>query len=200
VTGASNSFHLTRRDLLGLAGKSAFLFGLGGVVYLLSRPVGFLRPPGAPEEGLFLSLCVKCQKCQEVCPTRAISQVLVTEDLTAVGTPRLNFRLGYCNLCLRCIEICPTGALQPVMKETVRLGVAQIDKERCVAWAWRGCAKCNKECPLGAIILDDDGRPIVDTDKCNGCGLCEYICPSPSLRAYAGGGGKGIVIVSKRRG
>ncbi len=199
MTGASKWLNLSRRDWLVLAGKGTFLFGIGGVAFFIRR-AGFLRPPGALEEKSFVSICIKCQKCQEICPTRAISQVLVTDDLASAGTPRLNFRLGQCTLCLRCIEVCPTGALRPITKENVRLGVAEIAQERCVAWAWMACTKCSKECPEHAISLDTDRRPIVDPALCNGCGLCEYICPAPALRAYSGGGGKGIAVVPRGRG
>jgi len=195
VLGTAFNSSLTRRAFLALVGQAAAVVGLGGFIRCLGRKDGFLRPPGALTEGEFFSLCIKCQKCQEVCPTGVIIPVLVTEGAASVGTPKLNFLLGYCNLCMRCIEVCPTGALQPTKKEAVRLGVAGIDKERCVAWTWTGCTQCQQVCPLGAIVLDNSQRPTVDASKCNGCGLCEYICPSPSLRSYTSTVGKGIVVV-----
>jgi ferredoxin-type protein NapG len=188
----------TRRAFLGLAGKAAIvvgLVGLGGFIRFLGTRDRFIRPPGAVTEEKFLSLCIKCQKCQEVCPTGTITPVLLAEGVASAGTPKLDFRLGYCNLCMKCIEICPTGALQPAKKEEVRLGLAQVDKERCIAFTWRGCIKCYKECPYKAITLDSNQRPVVDASRCNGCGLCEYICPSSSLRTYTGASGKGIVVV-----
>ncbi len=186
---------LTRRAFLVLAGEAVVVVGLGGFVRLLRRTDGFLWPPGAVSGREFLSLCIKCQKCQEICPTGTITPVLLAEGAASVGTPRLNFRLGYCSLCMRCIEVCPTGALQPIEKEAVRLGVAEVDRERCVAWTWAGCSQCQQVCPLDAIVLDHSQRPTVDAGKCNGCGLCEYICPSSALRSYTGAGGQGIVVV-----
>lgn len=188
---------LTRRALLGLGGRALSLVGLGGFIWLLGRNDNFLRPPGTLPEEEFLSLCIKCQKCQEVCPTGAITSVLLTESAAGAGTPRLSFRLGYCNLSMRCIEVCPTGALQPIEKEAVELGVAEIDKDRCIAWNWVGCTRCYSKCPEEAIFLDSAQRPVVDVDKCNGCGLCEYICPSSSLRSYPEARGKGIVVIPK---
>ncbi len=186
---------LTRRAFLVLAGQGAIFVGLGAAIRLFGQRYKFLRPPGALTESEFLSRCVKCQKCQQVCPTRVIVPALVTEDVASFGTPKLGFRLGYCDLCLDCIRVCPTGALAPTAKEAVRLGVAEVDKERCVAWSWKGCTRCHDECPFDAIVLDSNQRPIVDAGKCNGCGLCEYICPSSSLRAYTHTSGKGIVVV-----
>jgi len=186
---------LTRRVLLGLVAQALVLVGLGGFIHLFNGKGRFLRPPGALPEREFLSRCIKCQKCQEVCPTDAITPVLVTEDIAGVGTPRLAFHQGYCDLCMKCVEICPTGALEPIKKESVRLGVAQVDRQRCVAWVWRGCTRCQQLCPLDAIVLDDNQRPIVESSKCNGCGLCAYICLNTSLRSHTSASGKGIVVV-----
>ena len=58
---------------------------------------------------------------------------------------------------------------------------------------------CVDECPVeGAIELDGNDRPLVHADYCDGCGKCEKVCPSASLRAYnAGVADKGIVVVSR---
>ncbi len=186
--------HLDRRTFVGLAGKTAFLLGLGGLVFF-SKVRRFLRPPGARAEPQFLSLCIKCQKCIEICPTGVIVPVLLTEDVRNAGTPRLNFRVGDCTRCLKCIEACPTGALQPIAKDDVRLGVAVVDQTKCIAWTWLGCTLCERECPVTAILLDEERRPVVDTAQCNGCGRCELICIAPIARSYGRGGGTGIVVV-----
>jgi ferredoxin-type protein NapG len=103
---------LTRRAFVGLVGKGAMAVALGGLTRFLERKDNFIRPPGALPEEEFLSLCIRCDKCREVCPGGLITPVLLTESVISVGTPRL--RWGYCNVefCRRCSWVCPTGALR----------------------------------------------------------------------------------------
>ena len=79
-------------------------------------------------------------------------------------------------------------------EETNRIGIAEIDEERCIAFQQRGCQVCVDACVYGAITLDAHGRPVVDADACNGCGRCEYLCPSASYLAYSGGRLRGINV------
>lgn len=190
----------TRRSFVKLAAGAAGVVGLGGIARLLGSRGPFLRPPGAGAEHDLMARCLKCQKCQEACPHGAIAPVLFLEGPAQAGTPRLDYDLGYCDLCLKCVAACPSGALRPVRQESVRLGVARIIQESCIAWSWGGCTRCAAECPTQAIMLDEHGRPVVDAARCNGCGLCQYLCPSASLRDNSSHIGKGIVVVSISEG
>ncbi|MBP2638313.1 MAG: rnfB [Firmicutes bacterium] len=40
-----------------------------------------------------------------------------------------------------------------------------------------GLGTCVKGCPFNAMTMSEDGLPIIDPDKCTGCGKCETICP-----------------------
>jgi ferredoxin len=50
-----------------------------------------------------------------------------------------------------------------------------VDLERCVR-----CGKCEKVCPTGAIMVDEDIFR-VDSSRCNGCGQCIERCRQKAL-------------------
>jgi len=45
-----------------------------------------------------------------------------------------------------------------------------------------GYGDCIKVCMFGAIEMGKDGYPVVNQDKCVGCGACEAICPKNIIR------------------
>jgi ferredoxin-type protein NapG len=106
---------LNRRQLLTSAGVGAGVvgFSLVGYVPLQLRAEARLRPPGALDERDFLSACIKCGQCVQVCPVEA----LVVADLVdgfGVGAPYIEARDQACDFSCdvgQCILACPTGAL-----------------------------------------------------------------------------------------
>lgn len=181
-----------RRASLAAAGCSAALFALGGAGKLFEQK-SLLRPPGGQDEADFTARCLKCDRCRSICPTSAIGVAHVEDGITAVRTPVMKFRLGHCTFCNKCVEVCPTQALKPFDIKTVKIGLATVT-DRCIAWNAGGCAVCHKACTYGAITLDRQNRPVVDLAKCNGCGLCEKICPALALKSYGGGTTRGIEV------
>ena len=88
----------------------------------------------------------------------------------------------------------PTGAIRDVDAKANRIGLAVIDPQRCIAWISGSCRVCVDACPYEALSADASGRPIVDSTRCNGCGICEYRCPSNTYRSFAGGTQRGINV------
>ena len=72
-----------------------------------------LRPPGALEEHEFLSACIKCGQCVQVCPVKAIKLADLTDGF-GVGTPYIEPReqaFDFSCDVAQCVLACPTGAL-----------------------------------------------------------------------------------------
>ena len=138
-----------------------------------------LRPPGALIESEFLKKCIRCDRCENACPTGAI-RLAGPGDNAALGTP---FILAYhkaCDLKLDCTRACPTGALLPItQKEDVNMGTAVVDERICVSHNGTGvCGACHTACPFKnqAITQGMRNAPTVHPDYCVGCGLCEEAC------------------------
>jgi len=87
--------------------------------------------------------------------------------------------------CVACTRVCPTGALKMLSvkeKEETSIGVAKLDKVKCIAWEKQEyCVVCQEFCPYQAVIEEEHkgvNCPIIDEAKCRGCGACESQCPA----------------------
>jgi MauM/NapG family ferredoxin protein len=197
----------TRRRVLAAMGASAVGVALAGVEPITQRQPGtMIRPPGATTTD-FDSLCIRCGACVRVCPTQGLQLSLFEGGVQNVLTPRLVPRLGYCSFnCNACGQICPTGAIPPLVleeKQQTVIGLASVDQDRCLPWAYElPCIVCEEVCPVAdkAIQLEEvevvNGqgetvilqRPRVVKELCTGCGICEYQCPmggESAVRVYA---------------
>ena len=116
-----------------IAGIAAAIVG-GQAVYLAAAGKGeLLRPPGAQSESDFMARCVKCGKCLEACPYRAV-HVAPGNAGAAAGTPVIDAREQACRLCedFPCVAACPTGALRDVeARADVHMGTAVIEEDLC---------------------------------------------------------------------
>lgn len=133
-----------------------------------------LRPPGA--QANFEQLCDGCGACSRACPQRIVRRA---QD----GGPMVDFGSNACTFCGDCARACPTGALLA---------------ERVLDWPWRAtiletclshqgisCRSCEDACEPRAIRfrLQTGGRalPVLDQDRCTGCGECAFTCPAQSV-------------------
>lgn len=143
----------------------------------------FLRPPGARPEKEFLSRCLQCGQCAQVCIFDCI-RMRRGFDVFAIGTPEINPKEAPCHLCLRCSAICPSDALMDVPIEKVRMGTARLDRKKCYTWTeFLLCRSCYERCPIKwrAMKLERGEYPVIIEDACAGCGLCEHVCPANAI-------------------
>ena len=147
--------------------------------------IPLLRPPGAVPEAQFLDLCEGAGACAEACPADAIL-LLPRKENSDLDAPIIQPSISACVICddLSCMKACPSGALKLVPKESIRIGIAKIDLDECLAWTNMDdtCNYCVEKCPIGemAIRIESKGEskgPVMGKE-CVGCGLCEYHCPS----------------------
>jgi len=180
---------------------------LGGLVsgFFLARLFRFrfpwteaavLRPPGVRDEQDFLKKCVRCGECMKVCLRSALYPAVMQAGVEGLYTPVVIPRLGYCEYnCTLCGQVCPTGAIPDLPVEEKKrevIGKAVLDRNHCLPLA-KGinCIVCEEHCPIPRKAIrseevqsvDASGRhfvlrkPYVVAELCNGCGICEYVCP-----------------------
>ena len=150
-------------------------------------------PPGALSASHFAQHCTACQLCVSVCPNEVLRP---STDLMRLMQPEMSYERGYCRPeCVKCSEVCPAGAIRPIT--TADKSATQIDhavwiRQNCVPLTdGVECGNCARHCPTEAItMLPSDAAnpaspkiPVVDTERCIGCGSCENLCPARPFSA-----------------
>ena len=151
-----------------------------------------LVPPGAGSLQNLRQHCTACQLCVSVCPTQVLRP---SGDLSTFMQPEMSYERGYCRPeCTKCSEVCPTGAIHLITREeksATKIGHAVVVRENCIPLTdGVSCGNCARHCPTGAIQMVKEtveGKevelPVVNTEKCIGCGACENLCPSRPFSA-----------------
>jgi ferredoxin-type protein NapF len=154
-----------------------------------------IRPPATVDPSLLYSLCSRCGSCNKVCPTGIIIPYTGTGNIPAWMTPSVRFRTGYClETCNLCSVVCPTGAISlfsPGAKNRLFMGTALVNIKDCRLFSNRECVKCKESCRYEAIDFRKQGSllkmmPVVNKDKCVGCGACEVVCPEGCIEIKPG--------------
>lgn len=146
------------------------------------RGVRPIRPPGAVEEESFLNVCERCRKCSDACVHDSIRHSGPAAG-KGEGTPFLVPEEVPCYWCetMDCAHACPSGALQ--IEEGVwpePIARAELDVESCLNSQGTICDMCVYYCPESAGALTMKNQfPVIDEEKCVGCGLCSHYCAAP---------------------
>ncbi|MBR5394108.1 MAG: 4Fe-4S binding protein [Bacteroidaceae bacterium] len=169
-----------------------------------------ITPPGSLSIRNLRTHCTACQLCIDACPNDVLRP---SSSLDRFMQPEVSFERGYCRPeCTRCSEVCPTSAIQPVTVEqrtAIQVGHAVWTRDLCVPVKdGKPCGLCAHKCPAQAIQMvplqagvhqdgwrwrDADNNeiprekvlliPVVNEEKCIGCGACENLCPSSPISA-----------------
>ena len=152
-----------------------------------------ITPPGSLSAKNMAQHCTACQLCVSVCPNQVLRP---SSDLSNFMQPETSYERGYCRPeCTKCSEVCPAGAIKPITKEektAIQIGHAVWIAENCIVNAdGQKCGNCARHCPTGAIqMVPKDANdpkslqiPVVNTERCIGCGACENLCPSRPFSA-----------------
>lgn len=150
-------------------------------------------PPGALSVRHLARHCTGCQLCVSACPNDVLHPSTCLETLMQ---PEMTYEQGYCRPeCTRCSDVCPAGAITPITveeKSSTRIGHAVWAKKNCVPLTDHvSCGNCARHCPTGAILMVNSDPedpeslkiPVVNTERCIGCGACEHLCPARPFSA-----------------
>lgn len=150
-------------------------------------------PPGAWSARHFVRHCTACQLCVSACPNNVLRP---STEPARLMQPEVSYERGYCRPeCTRCSDVCPAGAIRPITieeKSSTRIGHAVWIRKNCIPLTdGVECGNCARHCPSGAILMvpsdsEDPNSvriPVVNAERCIGCGACENLCPARPFSA-----------------
>lgn len=126
--------------------------------------------------------CIGFGDCARACPYDAICM--------EKGIARVDNRK--CTGCSLCVASCPNKIIT-VERDTMKTAVlcasrdkGAVARKNCTAGCI-ACKKCEKECPVQAIVVENN-LAVIDYAKCIDCGRCAEVCPVKciALRDFRG--------------
>lgn len=164
---STRAVNLTRRAVLTSTGAGLLAIPVlrAATDPLRAPDPSLVRPPGSLPEPEFLSRCIRCGECMNVCPNNALHPTLTQAGAEGLWTPMLMPRIGYCEAtCVLCSQVCPTGAIDEISESEkawvpevgaerpssppIRIGTAFYDTGRCLPYAMaKECIVCEEWCP-----------------------------------------------------
>ena len=137
-----------------------------------------VRPPYGLNESIFQSECVACDS--KACVDSCDEQIILIQD---DGKPRLDFSKSVCTFCDACASACEPNVLNLENNHTSEQlnATFRISTEGCVAHHGVICFSCKEPCIDDAILFNGMFNPVIDMERCTGCGFCLGRCPTQAI-------------------
>lgn len=171
--------------------------GLAGALLLYATSRAFATPPADPREDAIREVlpganCGACglKGCSDFareCVARGNLDGLNCPGAGPEGMKRIAEILGVAKeatdtpvAVLHCSGSCsarPRPHLYDGARSCAVIASTGIGTSGC-AWGCLGCGDCVSVCRFGALSMDPEtGLPVIDPEKCTGCGVCAGECP-----------------------
>ena len=164
-------------------------------------------PPGAKSLKNLAKHCTGCQLCVSVCPNNVLRPSKDPKKwMQPEMSYERGYCRPECTKCSEVCPTGAIEKITAADKSAIKIGSAVWIRENCIVVNdEKPCTECQRHCPTGAITMvalnpEDEKQqdtprpqnswqqpmrnskpilrtPVIDFEKCIGCGECEHLCP-----------------------